>query len=136
VEDKIIQIGFEVLSVVMPFLAGIIFEFIRRKLGVEGIKKIQEELAAKQELVSLAVRFAQQAYQDLHGPEKYQKAVDWLVMQAERHGLAFTADEIKGMIEAAVRNFKDAFGEEWGKELNSTKLVTPDYSITEKEQSS
>jgi len=37
------------------------------------------------------------------------------VARAKEHGLRLTADEIKGLIEAALRAFKDEFGEQWAK---------------------
>ncbi|HHY93268.1 MAG TPA: holin, partial [Firmicutes bacterium] len=34
-------------------------------------------------------------------------------------GLKVTEDEIKGLIEAALRAFKDEFGEEWAKAVKT-----------------
>lgn len=114
-KDIIMQLAFDALSILIPALAALAVEYLRRRLGTEKMRKIQEELAAKQNLASLAVRFAQQAYKDLHGPEKYQKAAEWLAARAAEHGIKLTADEVKGLIEAALRTFKDEFGEEWAK---------------------
>ncbi|NLZ52784.1 MAG: hypothetical protein GX892_06510 [Thermoanaerobacteraceae bacterium] len=66
-------------------------------------------------LIFYAYRFVEQVYKDLHGPDKYQKAAEWLAARAQEHGLKLTADEIKGLIEAALRQLKDAFGNEWAK---------------------
>lgn len=112
-EDKILNLAYDLLAILIPLLAGFLVELLRRKLGTEKMRKIQEELNAKQELAVLAVRFVEQVYKDLHGEEKYQKAAEWLVSQAEKIGLKLTADEVKGLIEAALREMKDAFGEEW-----------------------
>lgn len=114
-EDKIIQLSLEVLAILAPILAALIVELIRRKLGTEKLKQVKEELAAKQELALLAVRFVEQVYLDLHGAEKYQAAAEWLADRAVQNGLSLTADEIRGLIEAAVRQMKDSFGEEWAK---------------------
>lgn len=116
-EDKLVQLAYDLLAILIPVLAALAVEYLRRRLGTEKVKRIQEELAAKQELATLAVRFAEQVYRDLHGPDKYQKAAEWLAARAGEHGLKLTADEIKGLIEAALRQLKDAFGNEWAKQL-------------------
>jgi len=102
-EDKLVQLAYDLLAILIPALAALAVEYLRRRLGTEKIKRIQEELAAKQELATLAVRFVEQVYKDLKGEEKYQKAAEWLVAQAEKVGLKLTADEVKGLIEAALR---------------------------------
>ncbi|MDK2794413.1 MAG: hypothetical protein PWP75_1042 [Caldanaerobacter sp.] len=114
-EQKILSLCYDLLAVLVPVLAGFLVELLRRKLGAEKMRKIQEELNTKQELAILAVRFVEQVYTDLHGEEKYSKAAEWLVAQAAKVGLKLTADEVKGLIEAALRELKDSFGEEWAK---------------------
>lgn len=116
-EDKLLQLAYDLLAILIPALAALAVEYLRRRLGTEKVKRIQEELAAKQELATLAVRFVEQVYRDLHGPDKYQKAAEWLAARAQEHGLKLTADEIKGLIEAALRQLKDAFGNEWAKQV-------------------
>ncbi|OAT81122.1 phage holin [Desulfotomaculum copahuensis] len=116
-EDKLLQLAYDLLAILIPVLAALAVEYLRRRLGTEMVKRIQEELATKQELATLAVRFVEQVYKDLHGPDKYQKAAEWLASRAQEHGLKLTADEIKGLIEAALRQLKDAFGNEWAKQL-------------------
>lgn len=119
-EQKIISLCYDLLAVLVPVLAGFLVELLRRKLGTEKMRKIQEELNAKQELALLAVRFVEQVYTEIHGEEKYQKAAEWLVEQATKVGLKLTTGEVKGLIEAALRELKDAFGEEWA---NATKAT-------------
>lgn len=104
------------LAVLIPVLVGLAVEYLRKRLGTEKMRKIQEELAAKQDLAMLAVRFVEQVYRDLHGEEKYNKA-EWLVTQAAGVGIKLTSDDVKGLIEAALREMKDAFGEEWAKTI-------------------
>ena len=116
-ENKLIALTSNLLAILIPILVGLAVEYLRRRLGTEKVKRIQEELATKQELATLAVRFVEQVYKDLHGPDKYQKAAEWLAARAQEHGLKLTADEIKGLIEAALRQLKDAFGNEWAKQL-------------------
>lgn len=116
-EDKLLQLAYNILAILIPALAVLAVEYLRRRLGTERAKRIQEELAAKQELATLAVRFVEQVYRDLHGEEKYQKAAEWLAARAQEHGIKLTADEIKGLIEAALRQLKDTFENEWTKQI-------------------
>lgn len=104
-----------VIKALIPVVVALFIEWMRRKLGVEKIRRIQEELLTKQELAFLAVQFAQQAYRDFDGPQKYERAAQWMATQAEKAGFKVTPGEVKGLIEAALRQMKDEFGEEWGK---------------------
>ena len=108
-----------VLIILVTLAAGYAVAYLRKRLGVEGMQKIEAELALKQELASLAVRFVEQAFRDLEGEEKYNQAAQWLAERAGEIGLSVTAEEIKGLIEAALRTFKDEFGEEWAKRLEA-----------------
>lgn len=116
-EDKLLTLTGNLLTVLIPILAGLAVEYLRRRLGTEKMKRIQEELTAKQNLALLAVRFTEQVYTNLHGEEKFNKAAEWLVAQAAKMGLQLTANEVKGIIEAALRELKDAFGNEWAKQV-------------------
>jgi LL-H family phage holin len=114
-EDALTNICYNVLSILMPALVALVVEYLRHRLGTEKLKKVQEELTAKQDLASLAVRFVQQFWVSLSGQERYEKAAEWLSARAKERGLKVTSEEIKGLIEAALRMAKDEFGEEWGK---------------------
>lgn len=118
--DKLIQLAYDLLSILIPAIAALAFEFLRRKLGTEKMKRIQEEITTKQVLAMLAVRFVEQVYDDLHGPEKYQKAAEWLAARAQEHGIILTADEIKGLIESTLRQLKDSFGNEWARQVGQS----------------
>jgi len=105
-----------VLIILVTLAAGFVVAYLRKRLGVEGMQKIEAELALKQELAALAVRFVEQAFRDLKGKDKYDQAAQWLSGRAGEIGLSVTAEEVKGLIEAALRAFKDEFGEEWAKQ--------------------
>ncbi|HHY67368.1 MAG TPA: phage holin [Alicyclobacillus sp.] len=119
-EDKLIQLAYDVLAILIPALAALAVEYLRRRLGTERLKRVQEELATKQELATLAVRFVEQVYTELHGQEKFEKAAEWLAGRAQEHGLKLSAIEIDGLIEAALRELKDSFGNEWAREVSKT----------------
>lgn len=113
--EQIVQIALQVLAILAPVLAAMMVELLRRKLGTEKMQHLQGELAAKQELAVLAVRFAEQMYKEAGGPEKYLSASLWLSERALDKGLLISAEEVRGLIEAALRELKDSFGEEWAK---------------------
>ena len=115
--EMIVSLAYDALLILLPVLAAMLVEWLRRRLGLEKMQRIQKELETKQELASLAVRLVEQSYQDLKGEEKYNQAADWLVTQARQRGINITVDEVKGLIEAAVRTAKDIFGEEWAKQV-------------------
>jgi hypothetical protein len=116
----------QVLCSILVLLAAVIASYavawLRRCLGAEKIRQVEVELAIKRELAALAVRFVEQAYRDFHGEAKYQKAAEWLAVRAGQLGLQVTPDEVKGLIEAALRGFKDRFGEEWAKVVRGSGL--------------
>ena len=93
--------------------AGMLVAWLQKKLGVEGMKRVQAELTAKQELAYLAVQFVEQVYKDFDGARKYDRAAEWLATQARARGLQVTPEETKGMIEATIRAMKDEFGDRW-----------------------
>ena len=64
------------------------------------------------------MRFIEQLYRDLNGEEKYSRAALWLSSRLAEKGLEANPDEIKGLIEAALRELKDQFGNAWAKSLD------------------
>lgn len=116
--DYIIEILRLVLPVVVTGLAGTCISLIVKKIGVENMKKVSEALANKESLASIAVRFVEQAYVDLHGNDKLYVAVEWMSDQLQAKGIEVDEDEIIALIESALRKFKDEFGENWAKSTN------------------
>lgn len=112
-QELLNEVLYDVLILLATVAAGFVVAWLRKRLGVEGMRKIETELAAKQELAALAVRFVEQAYKSLDGADKYDMAARWLADQAKSVGLKVSSDEIKGLIEAALRAFKDEFGDAW-----------------------
>ncbi len=111
--ELVTNLAYVLLILLATAAAALLIAWLKKRLGVEGVNKVKAELEAKQELATLAVRFVEQVYKDLHGPDKYQKAAEWLAARARERGLEITSGEITGLIEAALRSFKDEFGEDW-----------------------
>lgn len=122
-EGMLWRLLYDVVLALAALLAAYAVAWLRRKIGVEAMRRIEAELTTKQELAALAVRFTEQVYRDLRGEEKYNKAAEWLAARAAELGLNVTPDEIKGLIEAALRAFKDEFGEEWAKTIETSNAA-------------
>lgn len=111
--DQIVNLAYDVLAILLPVLAVILAEWLRRKLGVESLARIQRELETKKELAALAVKFVEQVYVDYDGEDKYLNAMKWLNQRAYELGINISIEEAQGLIEATLRAFKDEFGDGW-----------------------
>ena len=56
-----------------------------------------------------AVRFVEQVYQDLHGPDKLRQAMAKASELLAGYGITITEEELVAMIEAAVNEFNNNF---------------------------
>ena len=63
----------------------------------------------KQNVVRTVVRFVEQVYIDLHGPEKLSQAMEKASEILEGYGITISESELIAMIEAAVNEFNNAF---------------------------
>lgn len=115
-EDLVLRMAYDILAILIIGAVTLLIGWLKKKLGVEGLRKVQEELTAKQELALLAVKAVEQLWGGvLHGDQKVQKAAEIISQQAARIGIAISAEEIRTLIEWAVRTMKDEFGEQWAK---------------------
>jgi LL-H family phage holin len=120
-EELVLRLVYDILAILITIAVAMLIGWLKKKLGVEGLKKVQEELAAKQELALLAVKAVEQLWGGvLHGDEKVEKATEIISEQATKIGLNISSEEIRTLIEWAVRTMKDEFGEEWA---NATKAT-------------
>lgn len=120
-EDRLVVLCYNALSILIPALCAILIELIRRKLGLEKMRKMQQELETKKDLAHLAVRMTEQVYQNLHGQDKFDRASEWLTARARERGLNINSDELQGLIEAALRMANDEFSKQWGKQVTVSK---------------
>ena len=70
-------------------------------------KYIDNEI--KQNVCRTVVRFVEQVYIDLHGPEKLSHAMEKASEILEGYGITISESELIAMIEAAVNEFNNAF---------------------------
>ena len=112
----------EALSILLPAAATVLavmaVGWVKERIGVEGMEKVEMELYAKQELARLAVRSIEQVYRDAGGTKKLDHALNWLGNQFKERGFKLDDEEMRGLIEAALREFKDTFGEQWARQLD------------------
>ena len=66
----------------------------------------------KQSVCRTAVRFVEQVYIDLHGPEKLLQAMKRASAILKEYGIEISDTELVAMIEAAVNEFNNAFGKD------------------------
>lgn len=107
-----------ILSVLITAGIGLLVELMRRKVGLEGMRQISWQLEQKKDWAMLAVQFAGQAYRTQGGQVKYNRAAEWLAARAKEHGIVISDTEIKGLIEATLRQLKDQFGDEWASAID------------------
>lgn len=98
-EGLLVQVIYLVIATFVPII-GIA---LRRAIMNNAILA---DLMAKEELVTKAVEFVEQFYHDYEGEEKYEFALTWASAQLEARGVKINAEELKGLIEAAVYELK------------------------------
>lgn len=66
----------------------------------------------KQSVCRTVVRFVEQVYVDIHGPEKLHMAMQRAVLILEEYGITISEHELVALIEAAVNEFNDNFSKD------------------------
>lgn len=95
------------LTQVLSVLLMALFAF----LGVQAknLYKKYVNTAVKQSVCRTAVRFVEQVYQDLHGPEKLKAAMTKASEILAGYGIEISDEELIAMLEAAVNEFNNNF---------------------------
>ncbi len=116
--DLLLQLLYDLLALLIPILVGYAIAWLQKRIGTEKLEAVARELATKRELARVAVLFVQQVYKDFDGAQKYDKAADWLSDAADKIGIQLSEEEIKGLIEAALKELKTELGEAWDELAN------------------
>lgn len=114
-KDLLMPFVQQLLWILVTIGVGLVITLLQKKLGIEKMKKIQIELESKKNLVSIAVKFIQQAYEDLDGEEKLELAIDWLSEEFAKKGVNVSDEEIEGLIESTLKQLKLEFKDSWKK---------------------
>lgn len=95
--------GMEILGTVLTALAGY--------LGVVITNLCQKYLndKTKQDVAKTCVKAVEQIYKDLHGEEKFNKALECISDMLAEKGIAVSDIEMKMLIESAVAEFNEVF---------------------------
>lgn len=95
--------GMEILGTVLTALAGY--------LGVVIKNLCQKYLndKTKQDVAKTCVKAVEQIYKDLHGEEKFNKALECISDMLTEKGIAVSETEMKMLIESAVAEFNEVF---------------------------
>ena len=81
----------------------------------------------KQNVIRSTVRYIEQVYKDIHGPEKLAQAMAKASEILQGYGITITESELVAMIEAAVNEFNNAFakGDAQGKHETGAPMIGP-----------
>ena len=105
------------MNMMNQYLTQIIFALILALAAFLGaqVKALYKKYVTteiKQAVCRTAVRFVEQVYQDIHGPEKLAAAMAKASELLEGYGITITETELVAMLEAAVNEFNNAFWNE------------------------
>ena len=115
------------MNILNDYLTQILTVLLLALFGFLGVQaknlyKKYVNTAVKQSVCRTAVRFVEQVYQDLHGPEKLNAAMQKASEILEGYGITISKDELVAMLEAAVNEFNNSFGKlDTGRHLAETK---------------
>lgn len=77
--------------------------------GVKGLVARYLADETKLDVARVAVKFVEQVWTTIHGPDKLAKALETAATLMKKKGIAFDKAEMEIMIEAAVAEFNAAF---------------------------
>lgn len=109
-EYYVYSYGMHIVGLLLVAVAGFLGLVLRNWLG----KWVQAETdrldgETKVKIAKTVVAFVEQVWKDLHGQDKLMKALDKARELLVKKGIAFDADEMMVLIEAAVAEFNEVF---------------------------
>lgn len=106
-----------VVCIVGLILSYFIISLLKKKVGIENIKKIEAEIKNNQELAKLVVLYVQKYFETADSETKFNEAYIALSEILGKKGIALTETEIKVLIESALKILKKQFGDMWKEEI-------------------
>lgn len=116
------QIILNIAEIVGLVLSYYIIMFLKKKIGIENLKKIDTELQTNQELAKLAVLFVQKNFENADNQTKFREAFIALSEMLNKKGINISDNEIKVLIESALKVLKKEFGDTWKEEVKEVKV--------------
>ncbi len=102
-EELLVKVVLLVLSVGLPYL----FSKVGKYIG-SNTKNIENGILRS--LAYTAVQFVRQRLDGYSDNAKLDEAINFVMKEANKKGLKVDRDEIEKIIEASLRDFKDALG--------------------------
>jgi len=99
----------ELLATLFLVIVGILGYLLGLYIKNSKWSSILDFVRTKQELARTVVRAVEQIYYDLGGEEKLQKALESLSNWFDELGIDYTPEELRTLIEDAVKYFNDNF---------------------------
>lgn len=104
----------EFLNQIMPSLVDFIAVVVGCGLMYAGqyVKKLYNRYVdneTKKDVVNTTVQYVEQVYQDIHGEEKLEKALERASKLLQEKGITISNTELETLIESAVCGFNDGF---------------------------
>lgn len=109
-ENYVYSYGMHIVGLLLVAVAGCIgltFRNWLRKWVSAETDRLDSETKAK--IARTVVAFVEQVWKDLHGQDKLLKALEKAKELLGKKGIAFDADEMMVLIEAAVAEFNEVF---------------------------
>lgn len=105
-----------VLQIVNQFLVPALFVLVTGIVAyicnyVRILYKQYVTNSTVKEIVEISVKYVEQKYSELHGSEKYEKALEKIDYLLEQKGIEVSAEEIDALIESSVYTFTNSFVE-------------------------
>ena len=109
-EYYVYSYGMHIVGLLLVAVAGCIGLTFRNWLS-KWVSAETDRLDAetKAKVAKTVVAFVEQVWKDLHGKDKLVKALDKAQELLRKKGIAFDADEMMVLIEAAVAEFNEVF---------------------------
>ena len=104
----------QITEIVMPAVLQLAGTLLMVGAGILGyqVKKLYNKYIdnqTKKDIVKSTVEYVEQVYQDIHGEEKLDKALDRASELLKEAGITVSHNELETLIEAAVNGFNGGF---------------------------
>lgn len=116
--NYVIDLGIVTL---VGFLCTQVFHWV----GITRLKKVQKLIDTHKAFALEAVKYVEQAFGNFAPGTKLDRGVKYLVTVLSQHKISVSQAEAEQLIEAALKDLKLAWGNEWKNEKNVLNASTP-----------
>lgn len=112
-EQIILSLLEQLISLFIVVGLGLLSAYLHKKLGIEKLKEVKSTIENKQQIVDLAVLFAQEAFKNLEGEDKFREVYVYASKKFKELGLNISGNELEVLIDSSVKRFRKEFGKSW-----------------------